>query len=179
VTKSQIFPGRYSARIEGSFVVFRLGMRVNSYFSFWKWLPTLGVLTPVLRTLLRSRPPGLLGSFSLFYLSAGRGIVQYWRTFEDLEAFARSKESPFHELWRRYRQSPGADGTVGLWYEAFLVDPDYYESVYDNMPLAGLARASQHIPAVGRLETARRRLGGQGEPALPSPMPKHQYSPGE
>ncbi|MEH1837751.1 MAG: hypothetical protein V7L20_03045 [Nostoc sp.] len=37
------------------------------------------------------------------------------------------------------------------------------------MPVFGLAAATKHIPAMGRKETARRRLGGGGVPAVPSP----------
>ena len=34
------------------------------------------------------------------------------------------------------------------------------------MPPFGLAVAGQHLPAVGKRETARRRMGLQGEPAV-------------
>ncbi len=34
-----------------------------------------------------------------------------------------------------------------------------------NMPSFGLAKATEHVPATGRRETARRRLGGDSEPA--------------
>lgn len=166
---AKVAPGRFTAQIDGPFVVFRLGIRVNRFFSFWKWIPTLLAIVPTLRSLLRSPAPGLLGAFSIFYLSAGMGVVQYWRSLDDLKSFARSKESPYMELWRRYNASVGSDGSVGIWYEMFLVEAARYEVVYDNMPVSGLAAASTHVPAVGRRETARRRLGGESEPAVPSP----------
>ncbi|WP_264082513.1 hypothetical protein [Nostoc sp. CENA543] len=37
------------------------------------------------------------------------------------------------------------------------------------MPVFGLAAATKHIPAVGRKETARRRLGGESDPVVSSP----------
>jgi hypothetical protein len=38
------------------------------------------------------------------------------------------------------------------------------------MPLFGLAKATEQVTAVGRHETARRRLvRGESEPAVPSP----------
>lgn len=43
------------------------------------------------------------------------------------------------------------------------------EALYGNMPLFGLAAATRHVSATGRRETARRRLGGENEPAVPSP----------
>ncbi|MHC0064935.1 hypothetical protein ACWATR_18880 [Nostoc sp. UIC 10890] len=38
------------------------------------------------------------------------------------------------------------------------------------MPVFGLAAATKHVPAMGWKETAGRRLGGDGEPAAPSPV---------
>ena len=36
-----IFPGRYSATIDGDFVAFLIGMRVNRPWKLYKWLPVL------------------------------------------------------------------------------------------------------------------------------------------
>jgi hypothetical protein len=47
---------------------------------------------------------------------------------------------------------------VGIWHETYTVSPDQFESVYGNMPKFGLAAAMEHVQAVGRRETARRRL---------------------
>jgi hypothetical protein len=45
-----------------------------------------------------------------------------------------------------------------------------YEAIYGNMPVFGLAMATEHVRAVGGRETARRRLmRGENEPAVPSP----------
>jgi hypothetical protein len=51
-----------------------------------------------------------------------------------------------------------------------MVEPGKYEAVYGNMPIFGLAMAAKHIPATGRRETARLRLGGENDPAVPSPV---------
>jgi len=58
---------------------------------------------------------------------------------------------------------------VGIWHESYLVEAGRYETIYGNMPVFGLAKASQHVPATGNRETARRRLGREGEPAVPTP----------
>jgi hypothetical protein len=51
-----------------------------------------------------------------------------------------------------------------------MVERANYEALCSNMPLFGLAKATEHVPAVGRRETARRRLmRGENEPAVPSP----------
>ncbi len=97
-------------------------------------------------------------------------VVQYWRSFEDLERFARSADDAHFPAWKRFNVRVGyTDGAVGIWHESFLVQPGQYEVVYGNMPVFGLAAATSHVPARGRLETARRRLGGSNEPAVPTP----------
>lgn len=166
---AKVMPGRFTAQVDGSFVVLRLGIRVNRLLLFWKWIPTLCTTVPLMRALLHEQAPGFLGGFSLLYWKSSIGIIQYWRSWEDLEHVAHSRENGYLTLWRRYKISPGADGSVGLWYEAFFVESKRYEAVYDNTPVIGLASATSHVPATGRRETARRRLGGENEPAVPSP----------
>jgi hypothetical protein len=103
------------------------------------------------------------------FLPARVALVTYWRSFEDLERFARDPGDAHLPAWKRFNQSVGGDGSVGIWHETYLVPAGQYETLYGNMPVFGLAAATQHVPAVGRRETARRRLGGQDEPAVPAP----------
>jgi hypothetical protein len=49
--------------------------------------------------------------------------------------------------------------SVGIWHETYLVNQGHYETVYANMPRWGLAAAGSHLPAIGRRNTARDRLG--------------------
>lgn len=49
------------------------------------------------------------------------------------------------------------------------VQPGQYECIYGNMPKFGLAKSGTHIPAVGKMETSRRRMGGDNNPAVPTP----------
>ncbi|MEZ4670983.1 MAG: DUF4188 domain-containing protein [Anaerolineae bacterium] len=165
---SPIMAGRYTAQIEGSFVVFIIGMRINRLLAFRKWLPVASAMPPMMETLYNYPEKGFLGGYtSLFW--PGIVQVQYWRSFDDLEHFARNPSDPHLPAWKRFNQAVGADGTVGIFHETYLVEAGRYEAVYGNMPVFGLAAASQHVPAVGRRETARRRLGGENEPALETP----------
>ncbi len=144
-------------------------MRINKFWAFSKWMPTAAAMGPMLQTLYTSPEKGFLGGESFFYWP-GSCLVQYWRSFEDLERFARHPSEPHLAAWKRFNQAIGADGSVGFWHETYLVAAGQYECVYGNMPAFGLARAAQHVPAIGKRETARRRLGGQNEPAVPSPL---------
>lgn len=154
---AQVMPGRFTAQIDGSFVVFLIGMRINRFFAFSKWLPVARAMGPMLRTLYQNPDKGFLGG-QTFLSWRGVTMVQYWRSFEDLEKFARNPEDPHREAWRRFNQSVGADGSVGIWHETYLVEPGAYEAIYGNMPVFGLASAAQHVPIKGRGETASGRI---------------------
>jgi hypothetical protein len=149
--------------------VFMIGMRINNFVAVNKWLPTMRAMGPMLHELYQHPEKGFLGGeFFLFW--RGPALVQYWRSFEDLERFARNPEDPHLPAWRRFNQTVGSDGSVGIWHETYIIERANYEAIYSNMPPFGLAKAFEPVPAVGRRETARRRLmRGENEPAVPSP----------
>ena len=166
---SAVVPGRFTANTDEPFVVFLIGMRVNRFRSFRKWWAVANAMPPMIQTLMEHPEKGCLGAESFFRVWPLTTIlVSYWRSFEDLERFARSKDDPHLAAWRNFNRLVGNDGTVGIWHETYLVPAHQYEAVYGNMPVFGLAKATDHVPAVGRRETARRRLGGDNEPAVPS-----------
>ena len=75
---------RMAANIEGDFVVFLIGMRVNKLWKPHKWIPVFLAMPKMLKELdsLPSDESGFLGHNGL---SLGV-IVQYWRSFDHLEA---------------------------------------------------------------------------------------------
>src|SRR5579863_4380162 len=89
-----IFKGRYTAQIDGPFVVFIIGMRINHFWALRRWVPTAMAMGPMLQTLYtHQQDKGFLGAQTFLYWR-GVALVQYWRSFEDLERFARSKDDP-------------------------------------------------------------------------------------
>jgi hypothetical protein len=168
---SKVFAGRFTAQTNEPFVVFLIGMRVNKFWSLSKWLPVAQAMSPMLKTLYENPEKGFLGGENFFRLSpVATLLLSYWRSFEDLENFARSPSEPHLKAWQSFSKAIGADGSVGIWHETYLVDAGKYEAVYANMPKFGLGAATEHIPAIGKKETARRRLGGENEPAVPTPL---------
>lgn len=165
---TKVMPGRFTAQHDESFVVFLIGMRVNKLFALRKWLTVSRAMNPMLRALYEHPEKGFLGGH-VAVSWRGAMLIQYWRSFEDLEKFARSKDDPHLEAWRRFNKLIGNDGSVGIWHETYLIEAGNYECVYGNMPVFGLAAATKHVPALGRRETARRRLGGDNELAMPTP----------
>ena len=165
---SRVVPGRFTAQVDEPFVVFMIGMRVNRPLALKKWVPAARAMGPMLQELYKNPEKGFLGA-EFFLYWPGVALVQYWRSFEDLERFARDPDDPHLPAWRRFNRTVKSDGSVGIFHESYLVEPGHHEAIYNNMPVFGLAKATKHVRAVGRLETARRRLGGHNDPAVPSP----------
>ena len=95
---------------------------------------------------------GLLG-----YEMGLKTIVQYWRSFDQLEAFAKDKDDPHLQVWRDYWKRVGKSTRSGHLARDFLVRAGEYEAIYGNMPAYGLGKASRLVPvAEGR--SARERL---------------------
>src|SRR6266498_2496999 len=148
----KVFAGRYTASSDEPFVVFLIGMRVNRLFALRKWVPTFMAMGRMMRALRNHPEAGFLSAQMIIY-PRGVGLIQYWRSFDELENFARQPTEPHLDAWRRFNRVIGADGSVGFWHESYLVDPARFEAVYGNMPLFGVAAATAHTPAVGRRET--------------------------
>jgi len=56
----KIFNGRYTAKTDQAFVVFLIGMRVNQWWRFDKWVPVVSAMTPMLTTLFTHPEKGFL-----------------------------------------------------------------------------------------------------------------------
>ena len=69
---AKVMTGRYTAQIDEPFVVFLIGMRINKWFAFSKWIPTARAMGPMLRTLFQHPEKGFLGGQVFFYW---RGIA--------------------------------------------------------------------------------------------------------
>ncbi|EJL43197.1 DUF4188 domain-containing protein [Brevibacillus agri] len=153
---AKIVPGRYTAKMEGSYVVFIIGMRINQLLAVHKWLPVARAMGGMVEELYQNPELGFLGSRSSMSLRTITQI-QYWRSFEHLEKYAR--HAPLHLMaWKKFNQAVGADGSVGIYHETYLVEAGHYECVYVNMPVFGLGEVGELVPATGKRESARQRI---------------------
>jgi Domain of unknown function (DUF4188) len=151
---AKIVAKRVTARIDGEFVVFLIGMRINKPWKLHKWLPVFQAMPRMIRELEARPESGFLGHI----MSLGV-IVQYWRSFEHLEAYARDQNQLHWPAWVDFNRRVGASrGDVGIWHETYRVREGEYECVYSGMPPFGLAKASATVEATGLLESARGRL---------------------
>jgi len=151
---------RMTATIEGDFVVFLIGMRLNQPLKIHKWWPVASAMPRMISELKRQPDLGLLHAEMWF--SRTLMLVQYWRSMDQLLAYATSKEAAHLPAWKAFNQSIGTDGSVGIWHETFAIKAGNYESVYVNMPAFGLGRAGTLEAATGSSRSARDRLNRTG-----------------
>jgi hypothetical protein len=158
LTMAKINKIRMVAAIEGDFVVFLIGMRINRLWKIQKWLPVVVAMPRMLKELSEKPEAGLLGFEQHFGLRSAM-VVQYWRSFDQLEAYARNKNAAHFPAWAAFNKNVASNGDVGIWHETYLVPSGQYESIYNNMPEYGLGKAASLVAAAGKKETARGRLG--------------------
>lgn len=154
---------RVAAERDDPFVVFHIGLRINAFWKIHRWLPIFLIAPRMVRELVSDADSGLLGSRTVLGPGIRNiGFVQYWDSFEQLRAYARDSDHLHFPAWREYYQDGTKDdASVGIWHETYIIDPEEYETVYNNMPPHGLA-ASQDtdiIPAEDQHNTAAGRLG--------------------
>lgn len=153
---------RRTVDLEGfpDLVVIYLGMRVNTLAG----LKTLAGFGPKISQSVEAKPDGLLlhenFMFSLFPPHAG--MRQYWRSFEALEAWARSE--PHREWWQNFLRNSGG---TGFWHEAYFMRGGM-EAVYDDMVKdTGFLCFAPIVKARGRMFSARERAQQPGVETKP------------
>ena len=154
---TNIIPQRMTAEADGGFVVFLIGMRVNKWWKIWKWLPLARAMPRMLVELSKQPELGLLHARPLFGFPNVM-MIQYWRSFEALEAYAKAGDKAHLPAWRAFNKNVGSNGDVGIWHETYVIAPGQYETIYSNMPPWGLGAAATLREAKGHRVSAARRL---------------------
>ncbi|MDN4017516.1 DUF4188 domain-containing protein [Zwartia panacis] len=136
-----ITKGRVTATLDGDFVVFMIGFRLNKIWAIHKWLPVFLAMPKMLKELNSNKDLGYLHHEIWF----GRTLilVQYWRSKEKLLAYAKNKDAQHLPAWKAFNQSIGSEGSVGIWHETYQATRGTYENIYVNMPSFGLGKAGK------------------------------------
>ncbi len=143
---------RMCAELDREMVLFLIGMRLNRPWKLWRWLPVARAM-PRMQAELAARP-----ELGLLHARNHGGLrnflsVQYWRSLEDLLAFAKAPDLTHLPAWRAFYRRLDSSADVGIWHETYLIGPGRQEAIYVGMPPFGLGR-------VGRLEPARGHRAG-------------------
>lgn len=83
-----MYDSRMTAEMDEEFAVFLIGMRINAYWKLHRWLPVVLAMPRLLRELDAETDSGLL-NYETVYNRRTIMTVQYWDSFEDLQAYAR------------------------------------------------------------------------------------------
>jgi hypothetical protein len=142
-------------------VAFLIGMRINRAWKVRQWLPVATAMPRMLQELAARPDLGLLAHRT--YVS-GRTVltVQYWRSADDLDRYARARDHAHLPAWREFNRRIRDNGDVGIFHETYVLDRS--ESVYVNMPEDfGLGGATSLAPLTARGQRAAHRL----DPSVP------------
>ena len=148
---------RMTARIDGDFVLFLIGMRFNQPWKVHKWLPVVSSMGRMLRELQSKPELGLLHQD--IWVARTIMQVQYWRSMDHLLDYAKNRDSQHLPAWRAFNKAINNNGSVGIWHETYAVTEGSYENIYANMPPFGMGLAGTLEPVRGKRETAAGRLG--------------------
>jgi hypothetical protein len=164
-----VLNGRQSAELENldGVVVFLIGMRANRVWEIWRWMPVLAAMPRMIVELMKDPSRGLLARPRTFVSGRVVMLVQYWRSFEDLESYARDPQAGHLPAWRTFNRRIRDNGSVGIFHETYRVAPEDVETIYANMPVFGLAGATTAIPVRGGRQTAAARLGIRSRDVAP------------
>ena len=101
---------RLFAQLDGGFVVFLIGMRINTLWKAHEWWPVARAMPRMLEELQQQPELGMLGG----EMWAGRTtiLVQYWRSTEHLFAYARNREAQHLPAGRAFNRAIGTTGDV-------------------------------------------------------------------
>ena len=129
---AEIIKGRKFAGIEGDFVVFLIGMRINNWWKIHKWLPVVMAMPKMIKELYKNKEHGFISTEAWF----GRTtiMVQYWKSYEQLITYAKNKNSEHLLAWKEFNQKIRSSNAVVVWHESYKASKGTYENIYVNMP---------------------------------------------
>lgn len=154
----QIHLGRHTATHDEPIVVFLIGMRLNRLWAIHKWWkPFWNTMANLRAVQERKSPKGYLSGEILIYWR-GLAMIQYWDTFENLEAFSHDPENVHLSAWRHLAKQSKNDHTFGYWHETYQITPGNSECIYGNMPKFGLGKAGNHASITEKTESAGARI---------------------
>ena len=100
----------------------------------------------------------------------GPTYIQYWRSYEQLVAYARSAEAEHLPAWRAFNRATRAHGdAVGVFHETYRISAGQWETIYGAMPEIGLLGAGRGNE-LGRGSTSASRMGTRSEEADIAPV---------
>ena len=150
--------GRFTADHKEPVTVFVIGMRINKFHRIDKWLPVARAMRPMIAELTAEPQSGFLGAETMMSGLRPLVLLQYWRSFDHLEAYAKDRNQSHLPAWKDFYRKANRGEAVGIFHATYCVDPGRFETVYGNMPRFGLGKVAGLVPAEGARNKARARM---------------------
>ena len=118
--------GRLTAQLDGDFVIFLIGAMVHDPAVAIEASQLFMAMGDMLDELEADPSKGLLGYTR--HGEPGKGVImQYWRSFDALEAYSRNPGAGHAPVWRAWNRlyllGSEERGAAGIWHETFKVAP--------------------------------------------------------
>ncbi|WP_435333626.1 DUF4188 domain-containing protein [Haloarchaeobius sp. TZWWS8] len=137
---------RLVADVDGGFVVYINGMRLNKLRAIPQWLLAGRKLARMFDELEADPDSGFLGYQPAFMGPRTGAAIQYWRSLEDLKRFANDPDGRHVPAWKWYDETVNDDGGVGFWAELYVVEEGNYETFFRNVRPIGIGKYATLVP---------------------------------
>lgn len=158
---------RVTHAYDGPMTVFLIGLRVHKPWKVGVVRAAASQMPRMIVELEKNRAAaergeaeslGYLGSRSTVHLMATT-MIQWWRSSEDLYAYANSAQHVHRPAWLAFYEAARADPkAVTIWHETYEVAERGAESIYSGPKPFGLGAIAGVVPVGRRGETARARI---------------------
>jgi hypothetical protein len=95
---------------------------VNRWLALRKWTRVAAAMPLMIAELKRNPALGLLHA-QYFVYRRGVEVIQYWRSFELLHAYAHARDAAHLPAWAEFNRRIGSSGMVGIWHETYTIAP--------------------------------------------------------
>lgn len=95
----------------------------------------------MLKELSEKPESGFLG-----YRSSDGTFLQYWRSYERLEAYAKDRDGLHYPAWKAFNTKIKSNGDVGICHETYKIKAGDYECICNNIPMFGLGKKGELVP---------------------------------
>jgi hypothetical protein len=126
-------PYRFSADLqqlsEDGVVIIKLGFFWHSLRGLWEFWRYTRLIA---NSSVEAKDQGLHSSEYFIYDAGHAGLIQYWRSFADLEAWAC--KDPTHTAWWKEIEKENKWAHLSIYHEVFVIPKTGIETVYNLHP---------------------------------------------
>jgi hypothetical protein len=168
---SAVIHDKFTAQVDQPLVLFLVGGNVNNLLAVGHWFWIARAFLTLIAYLRKHPETGFLsGHLNLRIFPFGMMLQSYWRSFDDLERFARSNDQPHLKAWTRYIQESRKPGAMAIWHETYIIEPGKFEVIYGNTVPYGLSAATSPVIIHGRAHNARGRIDKNDKTVAEEPL---------